>query len=267
MIDSSSLADGARLLAASANPRAVPATDPTYRELLARYLDDVDFAAAVDSMAAGFGLHLTADPVAGLVAVAEPDSPVRVTVGDLLRRFAQDKRPLIGAVVLATAATAYPEPGQLDDPLARPTFTTDSVVSTMDRICDATLEDLPEDGPEEPDLVELARTWAATDENRHGQVRATESTKQGAVTRVLRNLLAARGLLDERDADAGLWVVRPRFRLAVIGLLEDSDLFAAVHDTVTGSTEDPSETGDEGTSPAGTANSGQAARSDDGTGT
>src|SRR4051794_19036479 len=74
--------EAGRLIAWSARPKERPARHADYAALVARYFDDNAFAELVHLYASGLDLHVVVDRIVGAVAVAEPESPLRLTATD-----------------------------------------------------------------------------------------------------------------------------------------------------------------------------------------
>jgi len=112
--------DAAELVALGLRPRLVPARDPRYRELVARYLREPSFAQLTRAIADGLGVVvLDVSERAGLVAAGLADSAFTVRIGDYARRAGGEHRAadrmLHALAQLATAALAFPRPADLTD--------------------------------------------------------------------------------------------------------------------------------------------------------
>jgi hypothetical protein len=129
---SSDAIDIGRFIGWAARPRETPGRHDDYHRIVMRYRNEPDFAAAVDAVFTGAGLFLIVDERDGVIVTANPDSPLRVTITDVMKRAQPYHRAVIGAVVLAVARTAYPDAAMLDDPDRVAVFTTQSVVDTLD---------------------------------------------------------------------------------------------------------------------------------------
>jgi hypothetical protein len=99
-------ADIGRMLGWAARPRETPARHDDYHRLIMRYRNDADFASAVDAVFIGAGLYLIVDDREGGIVTAAPDSPLRVTLTDVMKRAGPTQRAAVGAVILAIAHTA-----------------------------------------------------------------------------------------------------------------------------------------------------------------
>ncbi|OHV48669.1 hypothetical protein [Pseudofrankia sp. BMG5.36] len=221
--------DLGRLLAWSARPRESPARHDDYHRVVTRYLQDPDFAQAADALFTGAGLQVIVTAADGVIVTAEATSPLRLPVGDVVKRASPHHRAVVGAVVLAVARTAYPEPSMLSDPDRVAVFTAQSVVDTLDRTAQAHAERNGQDGELDEDRVEMWRRWQALAAARPNARRRSVSDRQGVVARVCRVLTEAGYLTARGETDGGTWMSRPRFRHAVAELCVDSDLYALVN--------------------------------------
>jgi hypothetical protein len=222
--------DLGRLLAWASRPRETPARHDDYHRVVTRYRQDPDFAMAADAMFTGAGLQVIVDERDGVVVTAEADSPLRLTLSDIMKRSQPHHRAVIGAVVLAIAHAAYPEPSMVDDPDRIAVFTTQSVVDTLDRVAQAHAETSEEDGELDDIRVEMWRRWLALAPARPNARRRSANDRPGAVTRVCKVMAEAGCLTARGDTGGGTWMARPRFRHAVAVLCADPDLYALVND-------------------------------------
>ena len=122
----------------------------------------------------------------------------------------------------------------VDDPDRLAVFTTQIVVDTLDRAVRAHRDAAEHDGDIDEDLVEAWRRWDALATDRPNAQRRSTGDRAGMVNRVCRMLADAGYLTMRGQTDGGTWASRPRFRLAVAALTEDSDLYAAVNGLLTG---------------------------------
>lgn len=220
--------DIGRLLAWASRPREVPARHDDYQRVVGRYLDDSDFAALADSVAAGAGIDLIVTERDGVIATATSDSPLRYTTSDIIKRISDVHRSVIGAVVLAIARTAYPDPILVDDPDHFAVFTTQNVIDVLDRAAQRHADDADGDGDLDEDTVEAWRRWLELAEARPNAERRSKKDKGGVTAKVCGFLVDAGYLTKRAETDGGTWVSRPRFRHAVASLTEDSDLYQLV---------------------------------------
>lgn len=223
------LADIGRLLAYAARPKELPARTEAYRELVDRYLQDEQFALAADRVAAGTGIALHVDPVAGAVAVADADSPFRMPLAEFRKNTYPHERALLGIVVLSVARVAYPTSDRLDDDQRVAVVAVSSVVDYLNRLIDRLSEAAAAD-PEDSDdsLIELWRQWVRMRQDRFDAKRVSIKDRLGIVKRTC-EYLEEQGLLQRRsDEDGGTFRATHRFRLAVTALVEDSDLYTGL---------------------------------------
>jgi hypothetical protein len=223
------LADIGRLLAYAARPKDLPARTEAYRELVDRYLEDEQFALAADRVAAGTGIALHVDPVAGAVAVADADSPLRMPLAEFRKNTYPHERALLGIVVLSVARVAYPTNDRLDDDQRVAVVSVSGVVDYLNRLIDRLSEAAAAD-PEDSDdsLIELWRQWVRMRQDRFDAKRVSIKDRLGIVKRTC-EYLEEQGLLQRRsDEDGGTFRATHRFRLAVTALVEDSDLYAGL---------------------------------------
>jgi hypothetical protein len=225
----SDAADIGRMLGWAARPRETPVRHDDYHRLIARYRDDPDFAAAVDTAFAGAGLYLTVDDREGAIVTAAPDSPLRVTLTDVVKRAQPVQRAVVGAVILAIAYAAYPEPVMVDDPHRLAVFTTRAVVDVLDRAAEGHADTADADAGLDDELLEAWRGWLLLAPARPNAQRRSAADRPGMVNKICR-LLAEAGYITQRsDVDSGTWLARTRFRHAVAALCEDSELYALVN--------------------------------------
>ncbi len=229
MSASSDAADIGRLLGWASRPREVPARHDDYHRLVVRYRQDPDFAHAADAAFAGAGLYLAVDDRDGAIITAAPDSPMRVTLTDVMKRAQPPHRAVVGAIILAIAATAYPEATMLDDPDRVAVFTTRAVVDVLDRAAAGYAENADSDGSLDDELLEAWRAWHQIAPGRPNAQRQSTADRPGMVNRICRLLVEAGYLTSRGDLDGGAWLARPRFRHAVAALCEDSDLYMIVN--------------------------------------
>ncbi|MCW2659265.1 MAG: hypothetical protein JWP83_417 [Mycobacterium sp.] len=223
-------ADIGRMLGWAARPRETPARHDDYHRLIMRYRNDADFASAVDTVFIGAGLYLTVDDREGAIVTAAPDSPLRVTLTDVMKRAGPTQRAVVGAVILAIAHTAYPEPVMVDDPDRVAVFTTRAVVEVLDRAAETHSDTAEHDGALDEELLESWRGWMALAPARPNAQRRSAADRPGMVNKIARLLAEAGYLTPRSDVDGGTWLARPRFRHAVATLCGDSELYVLVND-------------------------------------
>lgn len=222
--------DIGRFFAWATRPRDTPGRSEDLHRIVARYLDEPDFAATVDRVFSGAGLDLEVDDRDGIIVTARHHSLLRLTASDVMKRAQPYHRTVMGAVILAIARTAYPEAGMVDDPDRIAVFTTQSVVDILDRAAQQLAEEANQDSDIDEDRVEAWRRWQDLPAARPQAQRRSTGDRTGAVKRMC-NMLTEVGYLNAKgDTDGGTWSARPRFRYAVATLAEDSDLYALLND-------------------------------------
>jgi hypothetical protein len=204
-------ADIGRMLGWASRPRETPARHDDYHRLIVRYRNDVDFATAVDAVFMGAGLYLTVDEREGAIVTASPDSPLRVTLTDVMKRGQPSQRAVVGAVILAIAHTAYPEPVMVDDPDRVAVFTTRAVVDVLDRAAVGHADTAEHDGGLDEDLRESWLRWLALAQARPNAQRRSTADRPGVVNKVCRLLAEAGYLTPRSDVDGGTRLARPRY--------------------------------------------------------
>lgn len=234
MSSADQIARAGRLVAWAARPKERPGRHADYKELCDEYRDNLDgFAETADAVAAGLGLTLTVDEQVGVIAVADSDSPFRVTVADVIKRVgSNERRVLVGLVILAVAKTAFPHPSHLDDPLRVGRVSVASAVEYLNRLVERIEENAPD--PEEGDsaLTEVWRMWDALRQTRYDAQRFSTTERAGLVRRVCGFLEDEGHLAAVSKDDGGTWRATPRFRLAVKTMAEDTDVYAALIDLI-----------------------------------
>jgi hypothetical protein len=110
----------ARLVAHGMRPKALPARDPAYADLVRRYREDDVFADTVQRIASGLGLVVLAvGPASGLVLAAVEDSAFEIRMDEYARRTVlanrQADKVMHGLAHLAVAALAFPRADDLAD--------------------------------------------------------------------------------------------------------------------------------------------------------
>ena len=227
-----SLRDVGELLSWAARPTKTPGREGDYDRVVRRYLDEPDFADTCDAVLVGAGLRLIVDERDGAVIVADVSSPLRYTPADIMKNTKQTQRAVIGAVLLAVARVAYPEPGLLDDSDRLPVFTTQNVVNALDRAAQSYADDADGDADLEPGSVEVWRRWLEIAEARPNAERRSANDRAGIVAKVCRFLVDTGHLQDLGSTDGGTWKVRPRFRHSVAELAADTDLYRLVNNLI-----------------------------------
>jgi len=232
------LADASRLIGWAARPKERPARNAdSYGRLVQRYLDDGGFAEACHAIAGGAGINLHVDSIAGVVAVADADSPWRMPLSEVMKRVGGSgednvgrRKALVGAVLLATAKVAFAQPGHLDDAERVPRVSVAGIVDYLERMATRVSENASDADAIDPGAAAVWRAWEALRRGRSAAKRSSFGDQAGAVKRVCKLLEDEGHLQPFSDADGGTWRATPRFRTAVAALVEDSDIYAALID-------------------------------------
>ena len=133
MLKNQELNDVGRLIQWALRPNIHPNNEPDYRDLVERYLDQVDFRTAVREMLAGLGLRVLDVGLRGMVLVPEPGSIFEMTAANYVTSSKPDERLFIGLIHIAILATVFPRPQDLvDDPaFVRPPISIENVEETL----------------------------------------------------------------------------------------------------------------------------------------
>lgn len=108
--------EAARLITKALQPGLVPVNDPEYRELLARYRGDVDFAATVDEVCSGLELIVLDVSERGLIiAPASRESRFSLRLTDLRQSLDNNQKIALLLAHLAVSAVFYPTTSALED--------------------------------------------------------------------------------------------------------------------------------------------------------
>ncbi|MGH9280681.1 MAG: hypothetical protein ACRD12_21635 [Acidimicrobiales bacterium] len=225
-------AAAARLVSFAATPRALPARDPAYAELVVRYLAEPAFAEVVQDVAAGLGLEVRVDQVAGVLAYSDSDGPFRRRLADIVTvqpgRNANETRVLFALVVLAVARTAFPQAAHLSDTVRVARVDADTVMSYVDRLVEeigAGVEDAEADREE---AEEGWRAWSHLRVARAAMARFSSREKAGLIRRVCGFLEDEGHLRPSEDGGGQWWRTTHRFRFAVHTLVTDSQVVPAL---------------------------------------
>jgi hypothetical protein len=216
----------AQLVAMGLRRTPVPDRDPAYRELLARYGQDEDFAQLVHGVAGGLGLLvLDVNRTAGLVLAADRGSVFETKLEDYFvrRDRSEGERVLHGVIHLAIAALAFPGSAEL----ANDSFVNRVSVEQVDVVVRETCRMLEERAAREGtdlgdppvDRPGLDFVWRAY--QRKQEVSSTKDNRlsagstRGMVSRAL-HWLAKRGLLNAVGEDAdGVFRTTSRYQIQV----------------------------------------------------
>lgn len=222
------LADAGRLVAWSAKPKERPARNGAYAELVHRYFDDNAFAELVHSYAAGLDLHVTVDRVVGVIAVAEPESPLRLTATDFHQQLKSTQRKATtAAALLGVFRVAFPAPAHLDNETRVPQISVGSIVAYLSDAVAQMAADATDAPAGAAELREVWRVWAALPQGRSGAERSSVNTASGQVRKVC-EILESQGMLARIDGNGESWRGTPRLRVAARTLAEDSDIYQAL---------------------------------------
>lgn len=233
------LVDAGCLIGWGARPKERPARHADYTRLVRRYLEEDEFADICDRIASGFGLALTVDRDVGVVAIAGPESPVRMPLSDFMKRAAPNsRRALPGLVILAVAKVAFPHPSHLDDPQRVARISVAGVVDYLNRLVQRVGDKETDPVADRPDDGELWRSWDALRQARSHAERVSPQERAGLVKKVCNFLEEVGHLSAVSGEDGGTWRATPRFRIAVTSMVEDSSVYAALLVLESGSGED-----------------------------
>jgi hypothetical protein len=218
----------AQLVALGMRPKQLPARDPVYADLVARYSQDDDFKAAVHAVAAGLGLIVLAvGRQTGIVLAAQEDSVFEIKMDEYAKRAALGgkraaEKVIHGVIHMAVAALGFPRP----DDLANDTYIGRVSVEQVDAMVREACRVLEEraraaDANNDPleDAPDLERAWRAyarrpaTATTKDGRL-AADSTR-GMTARAMR-FLADQGLLVQVNGEqGGTYRTTPRYQVHV----------------------------------------------------
>ena len=156
-----------RLLQWGLDPRARPAQEPEYQELIDRYLDQGDFRHLVREVARGLGLTVLDVGEHGIILAPVEESLFALRPAQFRPTSSStDDRLIDGLIQLTIAATIFPRARDLEeDPaIARPPTSIDEVEETLRSLCDRIAEehrDQPDPvvSEEEPGIYEAWRVY------------------------------------------------------------------------------------------------------------
>src|SRR5262249_7821548 len=158
----SDFSDVGRFIAFGLDPKLVPGQNGAYADLVARFRNEPEFRAQVESLAFGQGLDvLECSPVYGLVLTATGvDSPYHMRLDEYAAMSSTEERHLNALTFLAIATACYPTAESLeaeDGPLS--SVTVNQVVRLMNRMAERIRERGRDVDPpvEEPQLEPLYR--------------------------------------------------------------------------------------------------------------
>lgn len=218
----------ARLIQYGLRPKAKPARDETYRNLVDRYRSDEDFARLVAGIALGLDLViLDVASAHGIVLGPTEESVFAVRMTEYARRTSGEgrsgERVLHALAHLGAAALAYPRPADLANPARPGRITVRGVEAFVREACRLLQEQAETDGQDTnppagaPDLEAAWRLYARRAANpASGDGRKVSSSTTGIVSKAL-NFLAEQGLLTKTsDTDGGTYATTARYRIQVL---------------------------------------------------
>lgn len=222
----------ARLVSFAAAPRVLPARDPAYADLVARYLNEPAFAEVVQDVAIGLGLELRVDPVAGVVAFSDSEGYFRRRLAEMVRtpsgRNANESRTLFALTLLAVARTAFPHAADLLNPVHVARVESSAVMAYLDRLVEEIGAGAQDAEADQEQTEEVWRAWAHLRVARSAFERYSSKEKAGLIRRVCDFLEAEGHLRPGDDRNAAWWRTTPRFRFAVHTLVTDSQVVPAL---------------------------------------
>jgi hypothetical protein len=203
-------------LQVNANPNG----NETYRDLIGRYEDNLEFRANVQELAAGLGLRiLDASRTYGMVLAPEADSPYAMRSGEYrtASTYPEDNRLLDGLIHVAIAATLYPRDLDLlgDATLVSNPVTVEGIETTLRQI----VERMDEAAKGQPDpirngVIEAWRVYKrrqSVQETKSG--RAAANTTRSMIEYAL-NFLCRQGCFGQHGRE---YRALPRYRVLVKG--------------------------------------------------
>lgn len=220
----SDVESAARLVAFGLRPKALPARDAAYRELVRRFREDDRFADTVNRIASGLGMVVLAvGDGSGIVLAAVEESVFEIRMDEYARRTQlvsrQADRVMHGLAHLAAAALAFPRADDLGDDSYVGRVSVHQVDGTVREACralEARVAGTEDADPvaEAPQLEEVWRAWTRRPEataTKDG--RAGPDTTRGIVAKALK-FLADQGFLIAVGSD-GAYRTTPRYQVQV----------------------------------------------------
>ena len=221
--------DAAKLVEWGLHPRIHPESEPDYRALVGRWLDEGAFRAQVEAVAEGLKLRVVAvHPRVGIVLGTQSESVFSYTITRFRKNIANEEGAVIALVLVACCATFYPQEDALDaDDLAAPTARLSEVRDHLVKLC-STLESQHQRGEA------TAERWRKGWQQLLSMPQISEDTRRvvsrshlhGLVALILKHLTDSGLAAEEERADGDhLYVATPRLRLmlaeyAAVPLLE-----------------------------------------------
>ena len=196
-----------RLISYGMRPKARPANEPDYADLVRAYQDDAAFKSLVDDVASGLGLLLLEAGEHGLVVAAEQDSVFAMRLGDYRRQtMSVEERLCHGLIQVAVAAWCFATAQELEDPRSVvKRLSVGQVVRYLLALCQE-LQSGEEDDYEaaSPELREAWRSVLTRPETRSTpDGRRSASSLHGMVSYALERLEASGMLSRVSDDDGG----------------------------------------------------------------
>jgi hypothetical protein len=219
-------ADAARLIGYGLRPRLVPTRDDIYRAFVLRARTDDEFAAAVQSVAAGLDLVvLEISERSGIVVGSTEDSVFAVRMTDYARRTGGEgkasERVLHALAHLGAATLAFPRPADLADETYLGRITVEGVEAfareAASRLASAAAEvDAADVAADRPGLEAAWRVYTRRAQTGiTGDGRKLSSSTLGIVSKAL-HFLADQGLLVRTgDERGGTFRTTSRYRAQV----------------------------------------------------
>lgn len=218
----------ARLIGLGMRPKQLPARDPVYAELVARYAQDDGFKHLVHAVAAGLGLVVLAvGRQSGAVLAAEEDSVFEIKMDEYAKRTSIGGRRgaekvLHGLIHVAVAALSFPRP----DDLANDTYIgrvsveqVDATVREACRVLDERARAAEENNDPLEDAPQLEHAWRAYARRpaaamtKDGRL-AADSTR-GMTAKALRFLADQGFLVSVNGEQGGTYRTTPRYQVQV----------------------------------------------------
>lgn len=211
----SRITEASRLVGIALNPKAKPGASGTgeeYKKLLDRYLEEPEFASDVRDIAAGLGLEiLDADPARGLLCATTTESPFQMVSQDFAGGMSGTQRALYGLIMIAIAATFYPNPVDLDDIHHEPKRTMGDFKELLERVSKAAGSDAEEEVvPADRNFWRISQLYQKLADTKPNE-RAGSSTREGMIRKALEEF--DRGGLVRPIEDSDSWIATSRLRL------------------------------------------------------
>lgn len=209
------IAEASRLIGIALNPKAKPGgsgASELYAELLARYLEEVDFKTAVDDIAEGLGIQiLDAESTRGLLCVTKIDSPFQMVSQDFSGGMTGPQRALYGLIMIAIAATFYPNPVDLDETHHEPKRSIADIKDLLERVSKAAASEKEgEVVPSNRNVWRIAHLYQKLADTKPNE-RAGSTTREGMIRKALEEM--ERGGLVRPFDESETWLATSRLRI------------------------------------------------------